>query len=331
MASRGPPEASASSSISRQELRSLRRAADRGDALAQLKLGGCYYEGDGVEQDHTEAVRFFLLAADKGRAVALFNLATCFEKGEGVKQNMTEAVRLYRLAADKGHADAQCNLGIRFEKGEGVKQNMTEAVRFYRLAADKGHADAQYNLAICFQKGEGVRQDHAEAVRLFRLAADKDHANAQHNLALCYDKGESVPQDYPEAARLYRLAAKQGYMNSHLALGILLVEGVPGKLPAAPREAALHLATAAQQTDDAPVHTWALTVLSAHAHEREVVAACCIGCGATRKLKLCTRCHVAGFCGKECLARTWPVHKQSCRLWAVAAQGSDAQPAKKGE
>jgi hypothetical protein len=103
-------------------------------------------------------------------------------------------------------------------------------------------------------------------------------------------------------------------------LGVLLVEGVPGRLPAALREDAQFLARAAQQTGDAVFRTNALIVLSTHAHERAVVAACYVGCVATQKLKLCTKCHVANFCGKECLARMWPVHKKSCKLWAAAAE-----------
>jgi hypothetical protein len=39
---------------------------------------------------------------------------------------------------------------------------------------------------------------------------------------------------------------------------------------------------------------------------------CCLGCGARRKLKTCTRCKVAKFCGADCVARAWPAHKPHC-------------------
>jgi TPR repeat protein len=40
-----------------------RLAADQGHANPQYNLGVCYYNGTGVDVDHTEAVRLFRLAA----------------------------------------------------------------------------------------------------------------------------------------------------------------------------------------------------------------------------------------------------------------------------
>jgi hypothetical protein len=64
--------------------------------------------------------------------------------------------------------------------------------------------------------------------------------------------------------------------------------------------------------------------LEALAGRREVVSACCVGCGAVRKLKTCSKCRVARFfCDMECTARMWPAHKASCKAWrAEAAPGS---------
>jgi TPR repeat protein len=68
-------------------------------------------EGDGVEEDKAEALRYFQLAAEQGDADAQFNLGLMYELGEGVAQNQAEAARLYRLASDQGHCDSQVNLG----------------------------------------------------------------------------------------------------------------------------------------------------------------------------------------------------------------------------
>jgi hypothetical protein len=63
----------------------------------------------------------------------------------------------------------------------------------------------------------------------------------------------------------------------------------------------------------------ALELLRQHAGQREVIAACCIGCGASRGLKTCERCHVARFCGAECMRQMWPTHKRCCKEWAAQA------------
>jgi len=70
-------------------------------------------------------------------------------------------------------------------------------------------------------------------------------------------------------------------------------------LPAAPGEAARFLAQAAQQTEDEQSRLKALAALSEYAHEPDVVKACCVGCGKMRKLRACSKCLTAKFCGAE--------------------------------
>jgi len=75
-----------------------------------------------------------------------------YRLGEGVGQDHAEAVRWYRLAADQGDSSAQNNLGYMYYRGEGVGQDHAEAARWYRLAADQGNSSAQENLSrLVFQ------------------------------------------------------------------------------------------------------------------------------------------------------------------------------------
>jgi hypothetical protein len=88
-------------------------------------------------------VRYFRLAAERGDAQAQVNLGVCFENGEGLAQDLSKAVRYYRLAAEQGLGAAQYDLGRCFEHGEGVAQDLVEAMRYYRLAAEQGDAAAR--------------------------------------------------------------------------------------------------------------------------------------------------------------------------------------------
>ena len=88
-----------------------RRAAEMGDATGQVKLGGCYKKGLGVEKDLAEAARWYRLAADQGDAAGQSKLGTCYFLGEGVEENKTTAVGGFRLAAEQGHLVAQNTLG----------------------------------------------------------------------------------------------------------------------------------------------------------------------------------------------------------------------------
>lgn len=142
----------------------------------------------------------------------------------GVNQDYTEAFRYYRLAAEQGDARAQNWLGYCYHYGKGVTQDYTEAFRYYRLAAEQGLKEAQNNLGYCYQYGQGVKQDCSEAFRYYSLAAEQGLAGAQNNLGYCYEEGKGVEKNLDEAIRLYKLAAKGGSENAPKALNRLGVE-----------------------------------------------------------------------------------------------------------
>ena len=197
-----------------------RAAAEQGYAAAQCNLGSDYYNGTGVTQNFDEAVRWFRKAAEQGYADAQFRLGVCYENGTGVTQDLVEAVRWYRAAAEQGLSTAQCNLGICYEYGTGVAKDPVEAVRWYRAAAEQGHAQAQFNLGVCYKYGTGVAKNLVEAVKWYRKAAEQGYADAQCNLGVCYEFGTGVAKNLVEAVKLFRAAAEQGNAQAQCNLGI---------------------------------------------------------------------------------------------------------------
>ena len=110
----------------------LRPMADHGNAAAQFRLGVMYDNGEGVPEDHVQAVAWYRKAADQGYAAA-----------------HAQAMDWYRKAAAQGQADAQKNLGGMYAKGEGVPQDLVQALKWLSLAAAQGDADAiKYRDAI---------------------------------------------------------------------------------------------------------------------------------------------------------------------------------------
>jgi hypothetical protein len=102
--------------------------------------------GDGVEKDPVEAVKWYRKAAEQGHADAQVNLGECFMNGQGVAKDPVDAVKWYRKAAEQGLAIAQLSLGVCFNYGQGVAKNLTEAVEWYRKAAEQGDAVARKRL-----------------------------------------------------------------------------------------------------------------------------------------------------------------------------------------
>lgn len=48
--------------------------------------------------------------AEQGDADAQYELGLCYFRGDKVHRDMSEAVRLYRLAAEQGHEEAEITL-----------------------------------------------------------------------------------------------------------------------------------------------------------------------------------------------------------------------------
>ena len=118
--------------------------AKQGDAGAQFTLAVCYYQGDGVEKDFVEAVKWFRKAAAQGDAAAQYNLGVCYANGTGVEKDFVEAVKWYRKAAEQGHAFAQSNLGVCYANGYGVEKDYAEAYAWWNLASKTNKDAAKY-------------------------------------------------------------------------------------------------------------------------------------------------------------------------------------------
>ena len=85
----------------------LRKAADSGNALAQVLLGSHYELGNVVFKDCDEAFRLYTLAAEQGDAMGLYEVGHCYERGLGVEKDIREAIRWYALSAAQGGVDAR--------------------------------------------------------------------------------------------------------------------------------------------------------------------------------------------------------------------------------
>jgi len=135
-------------------LPTLRENAEKGDAIAQYKLGSSYLSGSGgVQQDYAEAANWFKLAAVQGLTAAQFDLGYLYQEGKGVAKDYVASASYYRAAAEQGYPTAQNNLASLYEHGWGVPKNPSEAISWYRAAAEHGDPAAQCNLATTYLLG----------------------------------------------------------------------------------------------------------------------------------------------------------------------------------
>jgi hypothetical protein len=80
----------------------LRRAAEAGNAGAQVNLGRMYQLGDGMPKDGRQAAQWYRNAAEQGNAMGQNNLGVMYESGDGVPKDLVSAYKWFNLSAAQG-------------------------------------------------------------------------------------------------------------------------------------------------------------------------------------------------------------------------------------
>jgi len=244
-------------------------------------------------------------------AAAQCQLSICYVTGTGCVQD--EAVKFFRQAAEQGLAAAQNALGQFYILGVGVAHDVAGAARYIRLAADQGDADAQSWLGNMCKHGQGTKRDLGEAVRLYRAAAAQRNVWALARLGVCLEKGRGVAQSEAEAAASYIAATELGGADALFVSGVQHFKRIGER--SAPESFTLQVAVSELALAARLGHMGAVEKVASISSRREVVFACCLGCGATRELRLCSRCRVTAFCDGDYTRHMWPAHKPCCKQW----------------
>ena len=228
----------------------------------QYLLGMLYFEGKGVRQNYTKALKLFDDAGFFGSVEAIARLADCYEHGIGVEENWSQANNFYRLAASRGHEYAKkwvehteylygAKTKEEFE-AMPIKQlqdrcDVEDPLAFYYLGLRyieqkqyelayntfiKGYKNQYYPLisltgiGLMYLKGYYVDKDEKKAFDCFKEAAVKETKYAMYYLGLCYEQGLGTTQDINKAIALYEKACEKGEGNSALRLGYLYENGI---------------------------------------------------------------------------------------------------------
>jgi TPR repeat protein len=72
-----------------------------------MSLGNCYTNGEGVEKDTVEAMKWYRKAAEQNYAEGQFTVGACYAGGHGVEKDYTEAYAWYNLLAATTHPFAE--------------------------------------------------------------------------------------------------------------------------------------------------------------------------------------------------------------------------------
>ncbi|MCX8114594.1 MAG: sel1 repeat family protein, partial [Burkholderiaceae bacterium] len=106
--------------------------------------------------DYAKALALYRKAAERGQRVAQFNLAVMLITGEGAPADPKQGIAWLRKSADNGMARAQYSLGVFYERGEHVPRSLAEATAWFLKAAEQGWRDAQVSVATQYFLGRGA-------------------------------------------------------------------------------------------------------------------------------------------------------------------------------
>src|SRR5690349_21738402 len=159
----------------------------------------------------TSALAEFRKAAQRGNRLAEFNYAMMLLNGEGGPANVDEGKKWLRKAADANMSHAQYVYGKMYDDGDFVARDPAEAHRWFLKAAQQGHVQAELALANQFLDGRGTTRDNKQAFIWYKKAAEGGDMTAQYVTGSFYELGgDGVEQNLNVARAYYAAAAAQG-------------------------------------------------------------------------------------------------------------------------
>ena len=157
-------------------------AAESGRKGSQENLGTMYYEGKkGVQQDFTQAMKWFRRAADQNSKYSQFKIGDMYYKGEGAAQDFAEALKMYRKVAERNDdpgitTDAQLKIAEMYYKGEGVPKDFVQAYMWLAILLKDSRFDSKATTLSNALAAKMAPAQIAEAQRLAREWSDS-HAS----------------------------------------------------------------------------------------------------------------------------------------------------------
>lgn len=205
----------------------LRSRAEAGDPFAMNNLGSCLDRGDGIAQNHAEALKWFKKAAEAGNFLAQYNLGQYYYLGIATQQDFVRARYWYEQSANDTHANfgmAQEVLANMYYNGIGTPRNHEKALYWYEKAAFTGRIRAQVMTAQMYYNGEGTFKDYEKALYWYEKATDAG-ATAHWKVGSMYYNGEGTPKNYEKALYWFQKAANDGNNLGLFLLGLMYYNG----------------------------------------------------------------------------------------------------------
>lgn len=201
------------------------KAALNGETPAFVWMGIMYYWGYGTTQDYSKSFMWFKKAAQLVNPLADHWLGQLYIKGLGTTQNDYEAFKCFKRATDGGEIHSLNWLGELYYEGRGTEKDYKKAFECFQNAANNGIELAYAWLGKMYYAGEGVTQNYSEAYKWTKKAVDKGIKDAYFLMGIMHYYGHGVQQDYSQAFKWLKMAAGYGVYNAYDILASMYAFG----------------------------------------------------------------------------------------------------------
>ena len=205
--------------------------AQGGDKDATWNVAMAYFNGWPVDQNWSEAAKWFAVLAREQNAKAILKLAIILWEQSSPIRDPQKAAQLFLEAAKRGEPEAVVFLSDCVRYGlPGKDPDPKSALRMLLAAAQEKNLFAVDALGWWLLDGSPeLPQNEQKAVSLFQEAWAAGHAPSAHALAFVYRNGRGVPIDMAKAREYYRQAAVGGYPAAQNTYARFLSAGTGGE------------------------------------------------------------------------------------------------------
>ena len=196
-------------------------AANLGLVDAQYETALAYYDGNGTEQNKTEALLWYKQAAKQGHKIAQKMVANW--KDYGSIQAKFESNEWHLELAKQGNVTEQYLMAIKYSESF----RMVEAFNWFKEAANKDFIAAQYEIAERYLFGIGTEKNPQTAFQLFMKITKQKAKTKEETIALetympkakfmlgkCYEEGLGTAKNPQEAFKFYLETAQSDFKET---------------------------------------------------------------------------------------------------------------------
>ena len=195
------------------------------NATAEYRIGRMYFNGMGIEENVSEAVKWLEKAALNHNATAAYQLYKIYSDGNLIEADFEKASAFLKMACLLENPYAQYTLGnIELENG-----NIERGIKLLNESADKEMSFACYKLGGIYSSDEyglldetASQEWYSKALNLFK----SDYKDRPNDITSCrlgnmYLNGQGTEQDVNKAVEWLNKAAKQNNPDALYQLGYI--------------------------------------------------------------------------------------------------------------